>query len=251
MLGGCDSGDHDLKAQLDLLQSETDRLDAENKELREENGKLLSAKESADEQLDLLKKENAELEKTLAGNENKKPAYSPVTLHKSEYTLQYLGNEKGENGECILVMRCQGFYDYPYIRINTKDFELHMGIYVVEGSYEFANENIDENGYLYLINDATMADSYAKEFPEMKLTFVPEKYIKLRAKEPELQYDDVDDGDRTSFIGHFTSGVVAINGDGSIDDRYLSDRHLDIMCYADFMRFDEESYDYDLTGMGR
>jgi hypothetical protein len=259
MLCGCDNsyngGDRDLKAQLDLLQSEIDRLSGENAELREENGKLLGAKESAEEELELLRSEKAEPEKTPAESEkpeeSEKPAYSPVTLHKSEYTLQYLGNERGENGECIVVMRCQGFYTYPYIRIDTKDFDLHHGVFAVEGKYEFVNENIDEDGYLYLINSSGMADSYAEDFPDMKLSFVPEKYIKLRAAAPDtLMYDDADGP--TSFIGYLNVKEIGIKEDGSIDENeYEKESTIDIMCYTDFMKFDESGYNYDKSGMGR
>ena len=199
MLGGCDSsyngGDHDLKAQLDLLQSQYERLSDENAELREENGKLIGAKESAEEELVLLQKENSEFEAKANELEKRVADLGSIVYNGGGYRLRYLGDECDAEGRVVLVLSLIGAY-IPYIRVDTKATELFSGIMVLDGTYEFANENIDENGYLYLISPIVEED---------KLPFRTEKYIKLRFIDSETgQYTMFD---KTLYNDSYTHNV--------------------------------------------
>ena len=202
ILGGCDNsynGGDDLKAQLDLLQSRYDRLSDENAELQ-------GAKESADEQLDLLQKENSELEAKVTKLEARLADQEKIIYKGGWYTIKYLGDERGEDGTAVTVLQITEQYT-PIIRLDTKASGIAAGVTVIGGWYEFANENIDENGYLYLISDEELIPDDAE------LPFVAEKYIKLRFRNSDSeQYSMFDDIDYTGEIYRLFNGSLSVVG---------------------------------------
>ena len=248
LLGGCgqpeNGGTAGLRAQLGLYEQKYEQACEENTELREKLAKAESDKESADELLNAqihdLEQENAKLESEISelnNNINESSYYKSVIYKGGGYTLRYLGDECDDEGRTVLVLCLQGAY-IPYIRVDTKAAELVSGIMVRNGTYEFANESIDENGYLYLISPIVEEDY---------LPFKAEKYIKLRFIDAETgQYTMFDkalynDGytHNVDFNGNIVISDTIADTDGSV--RYYNEGTvLNVLGGSPLVLFDEE-----------
>ena len=264
MLSGCNTGDtvsrseyDKLKAQYDELaaaaitQAETtapapDKSAAESaaKSLRAENAELKANNEMLEQRLAEYASSDVTAEET--------PAYTPVTIYKGNgAAVQYLGDEPGENGERIIVLRCQLLPDYAFLRIDTNKSELHNGLYIREGQFEFANENIDEDGYLYLINNEYNIDEF---YSDRTIPFTAEKYIKLRLRDlftdELLPYDDTDS--TYIFVGDLAAEEIFVGLDGEIQNNIVTEEITHgIIGAAQRMKFEEELYNYDTNMTGR
>ncbi|HBI52161.1 MAG TPA: hypothetical protein DDX72_05210 [Ruminococcaceae bacterium] len=262
LIGGCSSENTVGAEEYSKLVEENESLSQHYQDLLADYGELEGENNRESEYIrtitaenDLLRDRITSLEEKLAGYEESVTEYAPVTIHKSSFTLEYLGDETGSDGERIIVLRCQAIPDVPYIMIDTKNSELHSGFYVVERLLEFANESIDENGYLYLLNsESTVNDMYGGIEP----AFAYEKYIKLRLKDPYTEtavpYSEEDyssEGEYT-FVGDISVRDVYTDREGNIQDNiYTPDYTLSVLSAAELMRFEEDKYDYNTISLRR
>ena len=67
------------------------------------------------------------------------------------YVLEYLGEERGENGETVFELGCRSVDNTAeYLCIGTEACGIRCAHLELHGWYDFANDCIDENGFLYL-----------------------------------------------------------------------------------------------------
>ena len=199
LLSGCASDNtvsidkyNELNGKYDELNGQYNELKTQYEELNKQYSELEEKNETSEKENAALQKKNADIEAKLADSNS-------IVYNGGGYMLRYLGDECDAEGRVVLVLSLVGAY-IPYIRVDTKATELFSGIMVLDGTYEFANENIDENGYLYLISPIVEED---------KLPFRTEKYIKLRFIDSETgQYTMFD---KTLYNDSYTH-YVGFNG---------------------------------------
>ena len=211
LLSGCASDNTVSVEKYNELNGKYDELNGQYEELKTQYEELDGKYNELKTQYGELEKENSELQKKNADIEAKLADSNSIVYNGGGYELRYLGDERDEEGRAVAVLSLNAGYR-PYIRIDTKAVKLVAGVIVDGGTYEFANETTDENGYLYIISDESrIAEAGIKED---ELPFTAEKYIKLRFIEEDTgQYEMFD---RLNYGGYLLNR--GFNGDIPISD---------------------------------